>query len=69
MQMAEEDPRGKRKLVLAKFNCEQVRACASLEVFGVSLPSWYQCYLGRARVHNCVEVQCRLMMFLFCVLV
>lgn len=36
MQMAEEDPRGKRKLVLAKFNCEQVCACAHLTCRGVS---------------------------------
>ncbi|CAN0477297.1 unnamed protein product, partial [Ectocarpus sp. 8 AP-2014] len=29
MQMAEEDPRGKRKLVLAKFNCEQDTTAAA----------------------------------------
>lgn len=30
MQLAEEDPRGKRKLVMGKFDCEQVRP-SSLE--------------------------------------
>lgn len=25
MQLAEEDPKGKRKLVMGKFDCEQVR--------------------------------------------
>lgn len=31
MQMAEEDPKGKRKLVMGKFDCEQV-CLSSLEL-------------------------------------